>query len=155
MTSEGKEKIAEISAQIETAAYEEDQEGIIAALNSIPMSFWEDSACFLSIIETFFENVKSDMFVYPTEFIPDSFWENEENVRAYVLTLCDYYKEDRIDFNLTHELIPSRILENKNIAELLLRSNVDETFGSISNELKNDPEIILAALQGFILDSTE
>jgi hypothetical protein len=148
MTNEANEKLAEISAQIEAASYEEDQEGIIAALNSIPMPFWEDSACFLSIIETFFENVKSDMFVYPTEFIPDSFWENEENVRAYVLTLCDYYEKDRIDFNLTGELIPSRILKSKNIVALLLRSNVDETFSYISDEFKTDPEIILAALEG-------
>jgi hypothetical protein len=88
------------------------------------------------------------MFVYPTEFIPDLFWENEENVRAYVFTLCDYYEEDKIDFNLIGELIPSYILENKNIAVLLLRSNVDETFRSIINELKADPEIVLAALQG-------
>ena len=148
MTNEIKEKLAEFSAQIETASYEDDQEGIIAALNSIPMSFWEDPACFLRIIETFFDNVRSDMFVYPTEFIPNSFWENEENVRAYVLTLCDYYEEDKIDFNLTGELIPSYILENKNIAVLLLRSNVDETFSYILDEFKTDPEIILAALQG-------
>lgn len=148
MTNEIKEKLAEVLAQIETASYEEDQESILAALNSIPMSFWEDPACFLRIIEAFFDNVRSDMFVYPTEFIPNLFWENEENVRAYVFTLCDYYEEDKIDFNLIGELIPSYILENKSIAVLLLRSNVDETFGCILNELKADPEIVLAALQG-------
>lgn len=148
MTNEANEKLAEILAQIEAASYEEDQEGIIAALNSIPMPFWEDSACFLSIIETFFENVNSDMFVYPTEFIPDSFWENEENVRSYVLTLCDYYEEDRIDFNLAHELIPSYVLDNKNFVIPLLRYNVDEMLGDISDELMGDPEIILAALEG-------
>jgi hypothetical protein len=148
MTNEVNEKLAEISAQIEASSYEEDQEGIIAALNSIPMPFWKDSACFLSIIETFFENVNSDMFVYPTEFIPDSFWENEENVKAYVLTLCDYYEEDRIDFNLTGELIPSCVLDNKNFVIPLLRYNVDETLGDISDELMGDPEIILAALEG-------
>ena len=46
MTNEANEKLAEILAQIEAASYEEDQEGIIAALNSIPMPFWEDSANF-------------------------------------------------------------------------------------------------------------
>ncbi|MBO5736248.1 MAG: hypothetical protein J6S04_00430, partial [Clostridia bacterium] len=71
MTNEANEKLAEILAQIKSASYEEDQEGIIEALDSIPMIFWEDSACFLRIIKTFFENVNSDMFVYPTEFIPD------------------------------------------------------------------------------------
>ena len=117
-------------------------------MNDVPKSFWNDRACFLRIIEAFFDHVDSDMFVYPTEFIPDFFWENEENVRAYVLTLCDYYGEDRIDFNLTGELIPRFVLKNKEIVMWLLGCNVDETLGYLSDEQLQDPEIILAALEG-------
>ena len=148
MQENAKEKLSEILNNLADFAADEDQEGIIETLENIPKEFWDDRSCFLSILETFFENIKSDMFVYPTEFIPDYFWDNEGNVRAYILTICEFYEDDRIDYNLVGELIPSDILDNKSIAMLLLSSNVDETLSYISNELKNDPEVILAALEG-------
>lgn len=143
-----KEKLTNILGRIEDAAHKEDQTGIVSALNDIPQFFWEDQACYLHIVETFFAHVKFDMSIYPVHFIPDHFWEIPENVEAYILTLCKFYEEASIDFNLGGELIPRRLLNDKKIVTLLLRSNVDETFGSISEDFKADPDIVLAALEG-------
>lgn len=147
MELEVKEKLQNILARIEEAACEEDQDGIISALDDILPSFWEDSDCYLRILETFFENVKSGMFVYPVEFIPEHFWKTIKNQKAYVLTLSEFYEDGGIDFNLC-ELLPMELLNDKDIVKPLLISNVDETFSYISDDLKAEPEIIIAALEG-------
>lgn len=147
MDVETKETLNTILENIHQAIDEEDDEMLEDAFKNVPETFWEDSACFSPIMCAFFDGVGYEWYFYPVDFIPKCFWEDESNVYSYVALLSDYYYQERIQYNLC-ELMPLELLENVEIAKLMLKCNVDETLGYVSNDLLSSPEIALSALEG-------
>jgi hypothetical protein len=135
-----------ILGSIVESAQDEDQELLIETVENIPEELWRDVKSSCKIMETFFEWVNSDFFVYPITFIPEFFWEDRKRVWAYVVTLCEFYEDERIDFNFT-ELIPEKVLEDKEFAKMLLSCNYFEIMSEIPKSLKSDPEIVFSALE--------
>ena len=144
---DNKEKINSILASIKEAAESEDQEMLISTMQSIPESFWKDRECLMMIMDQFLSWIKFEFSVYPIGFIPESFWEDDDCVWTYVATLCDFYDEERIDYNLT-ELVSKSVLTNKKILKLLLYHNYEETISYLPSELQTDTDVIFAALEG-------
>ena len=142
-----KEILQSIVDSIEQAADEEDQEILLEAIKSIPEDFWKNSECSITIMENFLSHIGFDFFVYPIEFIPESFWEDKGMVWSYAVTLSQFYCDINIDYNMC-ELIPMELLKDKEIAKLLLSVNYFETVDSIPQELWIDREIIFSAFDG-------
>jgi TPR repeat protein len=142
-----KEILQSIVNSIERARIEEDQEMLIEAIESIPEDFWKDSNCSITIMDSFFSRISSEFFVYPIEFIPKDFWKDEGLAWAYAVTLSHYYQDGNINYNMS-ELLPLRLLANKDIAKLFLYANYIETIRDIPNELMGDSEMIREALDG-------
>lgn len=142
-----KEKLESISAEIIEAVQSDDQEALLEAFRNIPDSFWKDRECYLRIIETFLDWVSYDFYVYLVDIIPDYFWKDEASVWAYVVTLGEYYDDERIHFNMG-ELIPDECLEDIDILKLLLKFNCDELISDLSEDQKADSTIVFAALEG-------